>query len=234
MFGSGFVRVLSAMGTDLTVVNAARVSMGKSKTTFDEADAKLIRYLANHQHWTPFAHPQVTFHIKMPIFVARQFMRTNVGIVYNEISRRYVDDAPEYYVPGTFRLRPAKSIKQGSGGAIDPKENEACQAALKESCIHATNTYNTLLERGVAPEQARIVLPVCMFTEVYATGSLACFARICRLRQDSHAQSEIRDVATAIATIMSKLFPVSWAALTSTGGNDEHGKEATVSTKDQP
>ena len=184
-----------------------------------DRDKKLIEYLARHNHWTPFGHPHITLHIKVPIFVARQLMRSNVGIVYNEVSRRYVDDQPEFWWPeGGWRKR-AENVKQGSSDetitkiALDDGTDFAITteaASLVEAC---EEFYEDLLSFGIAPELARIVLPQNMYTEFYMTGSLAAFARVCKLRLDPHAQKEIRDVAKQISDIIEPLFPVSWKAL---------------------
>lgn len=225
----GFVILEGHMGTDLTVVNAARVSFSKESPSLSEKDEALIHYLAKHEHWTPFGHPQVTLHMKMPIFVARQFMRSNVGIVYNEVSRRYVDTPPEFYIPQTWRSRPDKSIKQGSGqGMIEvlnsKKGTEDLWADFDNKghpSLHvaygfqaALDMYNDLLNSGVAPEMARMVLPLSTYTEMWATMSLAAAARVCRLREHEHAQWEIQEYARAISSRIEPLFPVSWKALT--------------------
>lgn len=202
------------MGSDLTVVNAARVSFGKRSESLTEADKKLIRYLADHNHWTPFAHPQVTLHLKMPIFVARQWMKSNVGAVYNEVSRRYVDSEPEVYMPEEFRGRPEKGIKQGSGGPLDVTDEFDAHDLYFAVCRDACESYKTLIEMGVAPEMARAVLPLSTYTEIWMTASLAALYRICSLRLDFHAQWEIQQYAQAVDKIVGELFPVSWAALT--------------------
>lgn len=218
------------MGSDLSVVNAARVSFDKrsdwsseshsvtGEFLLQERDAKLIRYLARHNHWTPFGHTSITIHCKAPIFVARQLAKHQTGLVWNEVSRRYVDSEPEFFEPESWRKRPDKSIKQGSsdetiedadvrpvgaGGFIDYHELVDCCAAL----------YQNLLDAGVAPEQARMVLPQSAYTEWYWTGSLAAFARVCKLRLAPDTQKETRDIALDIAGIMSELYPVSWKAL---------------------
>jgi thymidylate synthase (FAD) len=205
--------LIEHMGSDLTVVNAARVSFSKNKTEFDESDAKLIRYLAKHDHWTPFAHPQISLRIQAPIFVARQWWRHIVGVARNETSRRYVDDDPQMYYPDALRSRPDGSIKQGSGGALA----EDVQAKIKiEYDYHmeqARILYWTMLDEGVAPEQARMVLPQSMETEWIETGSLAYYARVYRQRVDDHAQVEIRRLAEDVGAIVSELYPVSWEAL---------------------
>lgn len=212
----GFVTLVDHMGTDCTVVNAARISFGKKVSEMSDKDVKLIQYLAKHKHWTPFAHPQLTFHIKMPIFVARQFMKSCVGVVYNEISRRYVDDPPEFHEPKVWRSRPEGSLKQGSGVELDKDFKYYADTVLWQAHEEALNAYTILIRDGVAPEQARIVLPVSMYTEVYATMSLQAAARIVGLRQDSHAQWEIQQYANAMDSLTAPLFPVSWAALQDT------------------
>ncbi len=223
----GFVRLVDVLGEDLTVVNAARVSFDKKSVVFSEKDAKLIKYLATHQHWTPFGHPQVTLHIKMPIFVARQFMRSGVGIrlsepadgsldtdiPINEVSRRYVDSPPEFYVPIRWRKRPDGSIKQGSGTDFTDEENDRATAIFISCVDSCVNGYNRLLNMSAAPEQARMALPVGSYTEFWITPSLAATARLVKLRIDPHAQWEIQEYGRAISKIMEPLFPVSWPAL---------------------
>lgn len=222
------VTYIDHMGDDLTVVNAARVSMDKeSEWNYDkavgeyikEADAKLIYYLAKHKHWTPFSHPQLTFRIKAPIFVARQLFKHKVGMTENEISRRYVDSEPEFYVPGVWRKR-AENVKQGSSddGVVTIihyhlMHPTSINTAYSDFISHAEDLYSAMIKGGVAPEQARMVLPQSMFTEWYWTGSLAAYARICKLRLDPHAQKETQMVAEMIAKECEQLFPVSWKAL---------------------
>lgn len=205
------------MGSDLTVVNAARVSFDKHHDVLDEErDPKLITYLAAHGHWTPFAHPQITIRETVPIFVARQRFKHVIGFIYNEVSRRYVDDAPDFYLPDAWRLRPEGSMKQGSGSVID--EGEITSGTPSEVYCNAigkcSGAYQELLDLGVAPEQARMVLPQSMFTSYYVTGSLAAWARAYKLRTDPHAQVEIQELAKQWGAIISPLFPVSWASLT--------------------
>jgi thymidylate synthase (FAD) len=210
--GTGFVERLETFGNDLTVVNAARVSFAKESHTLDERDAKLIRYLARHNHITPFFHPQVRFRLKMPIFVAREWFRHTIGFSRNEVSRRYVDSRPECWVPvGGIRERDAKA-KQGSKDTFIAANNEAI-GLISNFQETAVNFYEDLLKLGVAPEVARGVLPQSMYTEFIETGSLYAYARLCKLRLDPHAQKEIRDYADAIARCLQGAFPVSWAAL---------------------
>ena len=219
--------LIDAMGSDLTVVNAARVSFDKESEwegecpplgrcadhTLSEKDTKLIRYLAKHGHWTPFSHPQITMRETVPIFVARQRFRHTVGFTYNEMSRRYVDDAPEFY-KSTWRERPDKSLKQGSGGPLPKEAQDRCNLLYDRAEFEALTAYNDLLKEGVAPEQARVVLPQSMYTSYYVTGSLAAWARAYNLREDpTKAQSEIADLAHQWDKIIYPLFPISWEAL---------------------
>jgi len=200
------------MGSDLTVVNAARVSFDKEQIYFDlEQDERLIKYLATHGHWTPFSHPQITLRETVPIFVARQRFKHMVGFTYNEISRRYVDNAPDFYEPDTWRSRPEGSLKQGSGDA--PVDNERWLWDYHIYVNKCVEMYQTMLNDGIAPEMARMVLPQSMMTSYYVTGSLAAFARLVKQRKDSHAQIEIQDLANKIETKIAGLFPNSWPAL---------------------
>ena len=212
------VTYVDHMGSDLSVVNAARVSFGKKSAweqrvhpsgdyaddVLSERDTKLIKYLAKHKHKSPFNHAFATFHVKAPIFVARQLQKHEY-MPWNEISRRYVDEEPEFYTPPVWRGRSADK-KQGSDGVVDVGEwgdtNWACLIA-----------YNDLLKHGVAPEQARMVLPQSMMTEWYWSGSLFAFAKMCSLRCKDDTQAETRVVADAIDEEMENLYPVSWEAL---------------------
>ena len=205
------VELLEVMGNDLTVVNAARVSFHKESLEMCEADAKLIRYLAKHKHVTPFFHPQIRMRIKMPIFVAREWYRHQIGFARNEVSRRYVDFEPEVYAPMELRARDPK-LKQGSKAEC-VEDNERIAAAMKKSLEAAVESYNALLDSNVAPEVARMVLPQSMYTEFIETGSLAAYARLCALRLDPTAQKEIQQYAEAVSELLKDKFPVSWAAL---------------------
>jgi len=194
------------MGSDLSVVNAARVSFGKSHAEFDPVrDTKLINYLAKHKHISPFGHAFASFHVKAPIFVARQLVKHKF-LRWNEISRRYVDDEPEFYQPDTWRGK-AENIKQGSAGVVSTQSdpNFVNYTALR--------TYNEMLAEGVAPEMARMVLPQSTMTEWYWSGSLDALADMCRLRCKEDTQYESRLVADQISEKMQELFPVSWSAL---------------------
>jgi thymidylate synthase (FAD) len=212
------VTLINSMGNDKTVVDAARVSFAKTADNYTEAqNKKLIQYLARHNHWTPFGHAQATFHIEAPIFVARQLVKHQVGLVWNEVSRRYVDDKPRFFSPSSWRPR-SQDKKQGSDKHdIIADMRQAWK--VYESAIHnISKTYGILLEMGVAPEQARMVLPQSMMTEWYWTGSLAAWSRVCRLRISDDAQAETERIAQDISREMRQLFPVSWAALEENNG----------------
>ena len=211
----GFVELMETFGSDLTVVNAARVSFDKESHEMTPKDAGLIKYLAKHEHTSPFFHPQIRFRIRMPIFVAREWYRHTVGFARNEISRRYVDSEPSMWIPEELRERD-ENLKQGSKNTIIGN-NERMVEVYKESMALSLQVYNTLLEAKVAPEQARAVLPQSMYTEFIETGSLAAYARLCKLRLDHHAQKEIQDYAAAISNLVMPKFPYSWAAITSSG-----------------
>lgn len=212
------------MGGDDRVVDAARVSFSKIADNYtEEQNARLIKYLANHNHFTPFTHPVITLRETVPIFVARQRFKHTVGFTYNEESRRYVDDEPEFFFPDVWRLK-AENKKQGSSDKVltsfDYATHEEGEYSLEDAFSVYENvleiclkTYNELLENNVAPEQARMVLPQSMYTSYYVTGSLAAWARAYKLRIDPHAQKEIQDLAKGWDEIIRPLYPVSWEAL---------------------
>lgn len=212
------VEYVNHMGDDLMVANAARVSFNKHKDKLDDTDAKLISYLARHNHWTPFGHPTITVRVKTPIFVARQLFKHKVGMVENEVSRRYVDDTPEFFVPKAWRPRPTDGAKQGSSKE-EFKQGELVDGLYGAFLTDAEKLYNKMIKIGVAPEQARMVLPQAMYTEWYWTGSLASFSRIYKLRADPHAQAETQEIAEMISKIIQPLFPLSWSALIDTNQN---------------
>ena len=207
------------MGSDLSVVNAARVSFGK-KSTFEgrvggpnvlaDRDAKLIKYLAREKHYSPFNHTYVTFHVKAPLFVARQLVKHEY-MPWNEISRRYVDTPPEFYVPDWREV--AQDKKQGSGGPMGKPERKPVENKYEQLTKGAARTYRRMLELGVCEEQARMVLPQSMMTEWYWSGSLDAFADMCHLRCKPDTQAETREVAEKIEDLMMNRFPVSWEAL---------------------
>lgn len=244
------VTYIDHMGSDLSVVNAARVSFAKTSDwvendlppepgdladggwseeglrsigwtdySLSKKDTKLINYLARHNHWTPFGHTAVTLHVKAPIFVARQLGKHQVGLVWNEVSRRYVSDEPEVYVPDVWRKK-ADNVKQGSSDeAVESFrllgfKRQTTHEAYQRLEEHSKCLYEDLIEAGVCPEQARMVLPQSMYTEWYWTGSIAAFSRVYNLRIDPHTQRETQEVAKQIGDVIEPLYPVSWKALT--------------------
>tara|TARA_R110001592_G_scaffold179653_1_gene421360 strand:- start:207 stop:929 length:723 start_codon:yes stop_codon:yes gene_type:complete len=234
VLNKGYVDLVDHMGSDLTVCNAARVSFNKetdwgidedAKTRLEKSgsnyhqkdlqklkgsDKKLLHYLAKHNHWTPFAHPQITLRIKAPISIRTQFFKHKQGFVENEISRRYVSFKPDFYIP-QWRGKPKGSAKQGSDEFIAIKgDNVRSYGNALELCLY---TYDQLIEEGVAPEQARFVLPQAMYTEWYWTGSLAAYARFYAQRIDEHAQWEIREYARVIGELIQPLYPECWKCL---------------------
>jgi len=210
------VTLIDSMGTDLSVVNAARVSFGKKSDVLKDSDTKLIHYLAKHKHTSPFGHAFASFHVKAPVFVARQLVKHKF-LRWNEISRRYVDTEPEFYKP---ELREAtKDKKQGSGVPMFMGGyNSTLDGVIQQSGIEAAKQYKYLLKMGVCEEQARMVLPLNHMTEWYWSGSLDAFADMCRLRITPDTQYESRKVALGVDREMLKLFPISWDALE---GDDE-------------
>lgn len=219
------VTLINSMGSDLDVVNAARVSFNKESNweiegisvTISDKDKKLIKYLAEHDHFTPFTHCTATFRIKAPIFVMRQLMKSQVGLSVNEISRRYVDDKPEFYIPNVWRGKP-KNKKQGSSDIEvnwinndywegDPK------ADYKQVIEDCESLYQCMIYSGIAPEQARMILPMSLYSEMYWTGSLYAFSRVCNLRLGSDAQEETTEIARMINKECKALWSVSWKEL---------------------
>ena len=207
------VELIDHMGNDASVVNAARVSFGKRIKEMSEGDTKLIRYLAKHNHWSPFGHASLQFRIKAPVFVARQLVKHQIGLTWNEISRRYVDTEPEFYEVDKWRGKPVDK-KQGSSGEFD--QQRLCDMAQSRVEDTALDAYQQLIQWGVAPEQARMILPQSMITEWYWSGTLYAFARICNLRCAEDAQYETRIVANLINDECEKLFPISWIELRNT------------------
>lgn len=210
------VTYIEHMGSDLSVVNAARVSFGKQSEWMPRVhngepkvlqfkDAKLIKYLAKHKHISPFGHAFASFHVKAPVYVARQLVKHKF-LRWNEISRRYVDDDPEFYVPEVWRGRSADK-KQGSEGEVNTNAN-----ILYHNNV-MLGLYKQQLAEGVCPEQARGILPQSMLTEWYWSGSLDAFADMCNLRCKPDTQFETQIVANLISKSMSTFFPVSWEAL---------------------
>lgn len=212
------VTYMGHMGDDLTVVNAARVSFNKTselecidlvkgKYQLSHKDTKLITYLAKHKHMSPFGHCFASFHVKAPVFVARQLVKHKF-LRWNEVSRRYVDEEPEFYEPSEWRGK-AEDKKQGSSGVVDVKGS----VNMGRASWAAKEAYTMLIKLGVAPEQARMVLPQSMMTQWWWSGSLDAFADMCALRCTMDTQQESREVAIQIDEHMEKLFPVSWKAL---------------------
>ena len=208
------VEYIDHMGSDKSVVNAARVSFDKDNVNdnvLTMRDEKLIAYLAREDHWTPFAHTSITLKCKVPIFAVRQLAKHQVGGVVNEVSRRYIDSEPEFWFPEIYRAR-ADNVKQGSSndsiqhGMV---ANDKARLATSKSL----ETYKELLEMNVAPEIARMVLPLNTMTSWYWTGSLMFFARVCKQRLDPHAQKEVQEFALLVRDIIQPLFPVSWKEL---------------------
>jgi len=218
----GHVEYVKHMGSDLTVVNAARVSFAKTsewETSEDgtrilsKKDQRLIKYLAEHNHWTPFSHPQITLRIKAPIFVRTQMFKHKVGFTENEISRRYVTIEPEVYTP-EWRSAPTDGAKQGSSDFVYSPLADDLDRVYNKAILVCVEIYNKLLKEGVAPEQARSVLPQGTYTEWWWTGSLSAYARVFKQRIDAHAQWEVQQYAAAIGKILEPLFPHSWSVLT--------------------
>lgn len=226
----GFVELVASMGDDLTVVNSARVSFGKRKNELSEGDRKLIKYLADHQHWSPFRHVQLQFHCKVPEFVARQWYKHVVGIAYtesatvdhawNEISLRYVDAGEfDYYTPAPGFRKQSEDNKQASTDELVADPSGALKQAYREHCDGALKLYQQLVESGVAKEQARGVLPLNIYTEFYWTVSLQALVNFIKLRQHAGAQYEIRVYADALEQLVKQVVPASYEALL---GNPRH------------
>lgn len=214
------VELVDYMGSDVNVVNAARVSFAKKVEKFDEhKDAKLINYLAKHNHWSPFAHTAITLRIKAPIFLARQFVKHQVGGAYNEESRRYIESTPEFYCPDVWRGKPENAKQGSSDEEIDIVEyfgtdgKNGQEDPYYNSVAIALETYNGMLEKGVAPELARLVLPQSAMTNWVWTGGVMFFARVYKLRIDGHAQKEAQELAQKIEDVVAPIYPHSWQAL---------------------
>lgn len=212
------IELLEHAGSDNSIANTARVSMQFDANWnelpdnyTEEQRNKLIAYLAREKHTSPFRHTSITIRMNVPIFLARQLGKHQIGMSWNEVSRRYVATQPEFYFPDEWRSRPDGSIKQGSG--VVSKHSNTCKKLYTQLISNAEYLYQSMLEKGIAPEQARMVLPQSMMTQVIWTGSLMAFAHVYKLRIDSHAQIEAQDFAKQLDSVIRPLFPVSWAAL---------------------
>lgn len=211
------VRLINYQGDDEQICDAARVSFANDAIDQDfetkyKKDVRLLNYLAKHNHWSPFAHNSITLRITAPIFLARQLVKHQVGGVWNEISRRYVDSTPSFYVPTEYHMRP-ENAKQGSGSTFDYQTSWEIQSYIRKNCCQALELYEELLKKGVAPEEARMVLPLNMMTSWYWTGSLAFFFRVYKQRIDGHAQLVAQEFAGKLKEVIVPLFPEAWTAL---------------------
>lgn len=213
MLAKESIEYLDHMGDDLSVANAARVSMDKHHEILEKGDLGLIRYLANHNHFTPFTHATIKMRETVPIFVARQRFKHTVGFSYNEISRRYVSDDPQFYYIDEWRMKPSDNIKQGSGQTFSPDMNKHFSQGYRKHCDASLKLYQEYLANDVAPELARSVLPQSMLTSYIVTGSLYAWLNMIKLRVDDHAQKEIQDLAIKARHIVRKLFPISSEAI---------------------
>lgn len=221
------VALVDVMGNDNSVSNSARVSFNKWKEEFDAQDAKLIKYLADHKHMTPFRHTQVQLRCKAPIFLVRQLGKHQAGLSWNEVSRRYVKTDPEFFIPAQWRAAPEGSIKQGSGGLVDHdslsyvtgygrdygEDFDNIINAYDHTLDVCITLYNQMLDNNVAPEMARMVLPQSMLTEWIWSGNILAFAHVYKERIASGAQLEAQDFAKKLDEVIRPLFPCAWAAL---------------------
>lgn len=206
------VELVEYAGGDLSVVNSARVSFNKEVYEIEEGDEKLINYLAKHKHMTPFRHNFIQLRCKVPLFLARQLMKHQAGLTWNEESRRYVDDIPEFYTPKEWRGRPEGSIKQGSSGGVD--NGGAIASWYSHNIATAKENYTDLLDNGVAPEMARMILPQSMMVNFIWSGNLLSFFHVFSLRSGEGAQEEAKEFATLLGEVIQPVFPISWESLT--------------------
>lgn len=206
------VEYVDHMGNDDSIVNAARVSFAKTAENYTaEQNQKLIKYLAEHNHWTPFAHTAITLRMSAPVPIRTQCFKHKAGLIENEESRRYISTTPELFIP-TFRSKPEGNVKQGSGDK-HPNHYEWC-SRYRNECYHAIELYEAMIADGVAPEQARFVLPQGVEVNWVWTGNLYAFANFYKKRSDSYAQQEIQQLAEEVSKVIAPLFPISWQALT--------------------
>ncbi|MEG0161173.1 MAG: FAD-dependent thymidylate synthase [Aurantimicrobium sp.] len=215
------VELIDHMGSDLTVVNAARVSFAKESEAFNDKDAKLINYLAREKHILPFRHPTISVRCKAPIFLARQLGKHQVGLTWSEESRRYIDSEPEFFFPDKWRKR-AENVKQGSldeefTGYVETEEQHGVdrgpQEAAELAVQYCSDLYDDMINAGVAPEQARMILPQSMYVNWVWTGSLLAFYQLYKLRTEHGAQMEAQHFANQLEAVVAPLYPASWAAL---------------------
>jgi len=208
------VELLDSAGGDLSIVNSARVSFAKVVEEVGDKDVKLIKYLAKHQHMTPFRHNFIQLRCKVPVFLARQLAKHQAGLSWNEVSRRYVDDMPEFFVPEYWRMRPDDSIKQGSEDGVHVLNDdieEAYQTFMDDINIY----YESMITRlNIAPEMARMILPQSMMVDFIWTGNLLAFSHVYNLRIGEGAQKEAQDFAKLLGEAIAPEFPVGWLALT--------------------
>ncbi|UNU74148.1 FAD-dependent thymidylate synthase [Moraxella nasovis] len=208
------VEYIDHMGNDNSVVTSARVSYSKRAKQFPEDEnARLIKYLATHKHEIPFAHTAITLRVEAPISIRTQCFKHKIGFVENEVSRRYIKSKPKLFIP-KFRQAPDGNIKQGSGAELSTEKQNYWQKEYEIQCQNAIQMYEQMIENGIAPEQARFVLPQGVMTEWVWTGSLLAYARFYNLRSDSHAQKEIQELAKMVSDIIALLYPISWHVLT--------------------
>ena len=222
------VELMDHSGSDLLVINAARASFGKESewqyvphaeiadcevAVLPAKDTKLINYLAREKHVLPFRHPQVTLRIKVPIFLARQIGKHQVGMSWSEESRRYITTEPEFFWPDKWRKK-AENVKQGSSDEVfEGMESNSIRAQFYDACDEAIECYRAMIKKGVAPEQARMILPQNMYITAVWTGSLLSFYQMYKLRSEAHAQKEARDFAEMVKEVVAPLYPESWKAL---------------------
>lgn len=207
VLGDGFVRHVKTLGSELDIVNAARVSFSKEVESMQDGDIKLLKYLAKHKHMSPFRHCHISFHIKMPIFVMRQFVKHRIGVEINEMSGRYVEfEDDSFFLPRNFRVQSTNN-KQGSAEDLSHAVNHDALVVYQDACVVAFDAYKRLLRMGVAKEMARMCLPLSLWTEIRVTMSLEAIAHFIALREDGHAQYEIRQFSDAIKQVAMQEFP---------------------------
>ena len=206
------VELIETAGGDLSIVNSARVSFAKESKELNGNDERLIRYLAKHKHMTPFRHNFIQLRCSVPLFLARQLMKHQAGLTWNEVSRRYVDEVPEFYNPSEWRERPANGIKQGSGGIHF--QSHIAQKMHNQVVDYAITVYKDMLKHNVAPEMARMVLPQSMMVDFIWSGNLLAFSHVYNLRSGEGAQVEAREFAELLDKAIAPEFPVGWDALT--------------------